>query len=71
MLDMINIKNSFMKGVISTVISKMIKKNGINLDLNLEGLEIKFEEDKAKIHLEIDGEMSKDELMRLVKEKMF
>ena len=71
MLDMINIKNSFMKNVISTIITRMIKKNGINLDLNLEGLEIKFEEDTAKIHLEIDGEMSKEELMRLIKDKMF
>lgn len=71
MLDMINIKNSFMKNIISTIITKMIKKNGINLDLNLEGLWIKFEEDKAQIHLEIDGEMSKEELMRLVKDKMF
>lgn len=71
MLDMINIRNSFMKNVISTIITKMIKKNGINLDLNLEGLEIKFEKDTARIHLEIDGEMSKEELMRLIKEKMF
>ena len=71
MFDMINIKNSFMKGVISTIITKLIKKNGINLDLNLEGLEIKFEDDTARIHLEIDGVMSKDELMKLVKDKLF
>lgn len=71
MLDMINIKNSFMRGIISTIITKVVKKNGIEIDLDLENIEIKFEDDIAKIHLEIDGEMTKEELMRLVKDKLF
>lgn len=71
MLDMINIKNSFMRGIISTIITKLVKKNGIEIDLDLENIEIKFEDDRAKIHLEIDGEMTKEELMRLVKDKLF
>ena len=70
-MDGMTIKNSFIKGIINRVAKGLVKKyTGVEVDPKLNELNIKFEEDKAHVHIELDATMSKKELESLVKKLM-
>lgn len=71
MRDEMRIKTGFMKGIIGYVVKKLLRKNlNIDIDIQLEDLDVEFDGDNANVRITIDGRMTKDELFRLIKEKI-
>lgn len=69
-MDEVNIKSNFIQGIIIKIIKKVIKqKTGLNLELGfIEPIHVIFDGDKAKIHLNIDAELGKEDLQKLLKD---
>ena len=64
MEDIMLIRSSFLRRIISQVINKILKKQ-------LPGTEVQLgevQEQKLKIHLVVDAEMTKPQLMELLKQ---
>lgn len=67
-MDEVKIKLStqFLKDVFSKIISKMIyQKFGCKLDIQLNDLIIKFNEGKARLYLDVETEIGKEEFMKI------
>ena len=63
-----NIGSVFMKKLIAKIIGRVIRKKlGCDVDICLSEVNVAFDGEKAKVHLNADAEMSKDELMKIVK----
>ena len=62
------ISSAFLRKLVSRVVKRTIRKKlGYNIDIDLNGLEITFDDNKAKIRIDAGAEMSKEELTKLVK----
>lgn len=58
----------FMRKLIAKIIGKVMRKKlGYAVDMQLSEISVTFDGDKAHIHLNADAEMSKDELVKLIK----
>lgn len=65
-MDEMHIRSGLLKGFISSVISKLIKKNaGVEPVIKIDQLDI-TNGDQMKVHLEIDAMLTKDELNKLL-----
>lgn len=61
-----SIDSMFLRGIISKVVSGVLKKKiGRKIDLAFNDLEIRVDE-KVKIHLDVDAELTKEEFKELV-----
>ena len=61
------IESKFMTKIVSRIVRKLIKnKFGYDLHLQLNGLRTTILEDKAHVHLDVEMELTKDELNRLL-----
>ena len=72
MMDILKLKLStkFMKGFVAKVISKKIyQKLGCKVDLSFRDIEVDTIDGNVKIHIDVDGTVSKTEFERLI-EKM-
>ena len=62
MEDLMLIRSSFMRRIISSAINKAIAKQKYGITVNLDD-----KEQKVKVHLELDAEMPKADLMDILK----
>ena len=66
----IAINSAFMKRIIKTVISKAIeKKLGYKIDIQINEIKADVTGGVVKLHLDIDGQTTTDELSKLLKSK--
>lgn len=63
--DIMIIKSSFLKGIISKIITREIRKKGYELELSIDDLEASFDGDKVRLQLRTDVSMNKDDFKRL------
>lgn len=69
MEDIMLIRSGFMKGLISKIINKALRKQVPGLEVQLNAAQVNWneKEQKLKLHLELDAEMTKPQLMELLK----
>lgn len=66
----IAINSAFMKRIIKTVLSKVIeKKLGYKIDIQINEIKADASGGVVKLHLDIDGQTTTDELSKLLKSK--
>lgn len=71
MEDIMHIQSAFLRRMIAQVINKAVRKQGYkSADVKLNDIFAGYGEDEKKIHvhLDIDAEMSKADLMALLKQ---
>ena len=67
-MDEMKIRSVFMKKLIAKVIGKVMrKKTECQMDIWFNDISVTFDGDKAHVHLDADAEMSKDELVKLIR----
>ena len=67
-MDEMRISTKLMKGLIAKILKTMIKKKvGYDVDICLHDLVITNDGNKACIHLNIDAELTKEELAKILK----
>lgn len=67
MIDEMKIGTSFMKGLVSKLINRAVKRKlGCNVAVKLNDFNIKVAEEKAHVHLSVDCDMSQAELTKLL-----
>ena len=69
MEDIMLIRSSFLRCIISQVINKMLKKQLPGTEVQLGEVQANWseKEQKLKVHLELDGEVTKAQLLELLK----
>ena len=68
MFDIMQIKTSFMRGMLSKLISLAIKtKFGYKIKVDLEDIDIKIDEENAHIHVNGSVDMKVDDLKKFTK----
>lgn len=69
MEDIMLIRSSFLRRIISQVINKMLKKQLPGTEVQLGEVQANWseKEQKLKVHLELDGEVTKTQLLELLK----
>ena len=68
-MDELKLKLStrFMRGMVAKLVAKTIsKKLGYDIDILLNEIEIKTEDGKVKLHLNIDAQMDNEEFKKVV-----
>ena len=66
----IAINSAFMKRIVKTVLSKAIeKKLGYKIDIQINEIKADVTGGLVKLHLDMDGQMTTDELRKLLKSK--
>lgn len=67
--DLMFIRSSFMRRMISSVINKMIAKQKYGITVNVDDIQAKWsdKEQKVRVHLEIDAEIPKADLIDILK----
>ena len=63
--DIMIIKSGFLKGIISKILTREIRKKGYELELSIDDLEASFDGDKVRLQLRTDISMNKDDFKRL------
>ena len=54
--------------MISKILKVMLKKkSGYNVDIQINDVNVTINEGKTHVHLDVDAELDKDELMKLIK----
>ncbi len=67
-MDEVKIVSKFTRSVISKLIKAMLhKKLGYNVDIQLNGVNVTIMDGKTHVHLDIDAELDKDELVKILK----
>lgn len=67
-MDEMRIVSKFTRGVISKAIKLVIhKKTGYNVDIQLNEAIITVNDGKTHLHLDVDTELGKDELINILK----
>ena len=62
------IESKWMTGLASRFIKKILRdKLGCNMDIQLNGFRTTVLDDKTHVHLDVDLELTKDELNKLMK----
>ncbi len=69
-MDEVNIRSGFLQGIIVKIIKKVVKqKTGCNPELRFnDPIQVIFDGDKVKIHLNLDAELGKDDLQKILKD---
>ena len=69
-MDEVNIRSGFLQGIIVKIIKKVVKqKTGYNPELRFnDPIQVIFDGDKVKIHLNLDAELGKDDLQKILKD---
>ena len=67
-MDEMRIVSKFTRGIISKAIKMVIrKKTGYNIDIQLNEAITTVNDGKTHLHLDVDAELDKDELMSILK----
>ena len=68
MNDEMKLVSKFLTGMVSKIIGKLIKKKvGYDINVNINELKAVNIEGKTRVHLDIDAEISKEELTKILK----
>ena len=69
MEDIMIIRSGFLRNLISKVINKVLKKQAPGVEIQLKDIQVSWsdKDQKMKLHLEADGEVTKAQLMELLK----
>lgn len=63
-----NIVSKFTTGIVSSIVSRTIRKKlGYEVDLQLNEVRTTIADGKTHIHLDLDAELSKEELAKILK----
>lgn len=64
----LKLSTKFMKGIIANLISKALKKKlGYNIDILLNEIDVKAENGKMRIHIDVDAELENSEFVGILK----
>lgn len=67
-MDEMKIISKFTRNMISKILKVMLKKkSGYNVDIQINDVNVTINEGKTHVHLDVDAELDKDELMKLIK----
>ena len=62
------IESKFITGIVSKIVKKVVRdKLGYHIDIQLNGLRTTVIDDKTHVHLDVDLELTKEELNKLLK----
>lgn len=62
------IESKFMTGIVSKIAKKVVRnKLGCDMDIQLNGLRTTIIDEKTHVHLDLDIELTKEELNKLLK----
>lgn len=62
------IVSKFTRGIISKALKRVVyKKTGYNVDIQLNEITTTINDGKTHLHLDVDAELEKDELIRILK----
>lgn len=62
------IESKFITGIVSKIAKKVVRdKLGYHIDIQLNGLHTTVIDDKTHVHLDVDLELTKEELNKLLK----
>lgn len=68
-MDEMKIKSKFMRGVIAKLVGRMVKRKvGYEVDIQLNEFAVTITDGVGHVHVNVDAELNKDELMRLLGE---
>lgn len=67
-MDEMKIVSKFTRGIVSKILKTVIhKKTGYDVDIQLNEVITTISDGKTHLHLDVDAELSKDELMKILK----
>lgn len=67
-MDEMKIESKFMTGIVSKIAKKVVRnKLGCDMDIQLNGLRTTIIDEKTHVHLDLDIELTKEELNKLLK----
>lgn len=67
-MDELSIVSGFTKGIVSKLLRMVIRKKlDCDVELQLHDLRIAIQDGKARLHVDLDAELEKEELMKLLK----
>lgn len=67
-MDEMKIVSKFTRNMISKILKVMLKKkSGYNVDIQINDVNVTINEGKTHVHLDVDAELDKDEVMKLIK----
>ena len=69
-MDELKLKLStrIMRGIVSKLITKLIsKKIGYNINIQFREIEVNTEEDRIRVHADLDADMSNEDFVNLLK----
>ena len=62
------IVSKFTRGIISKALNMVVhKKTGYNVDIQLNEITTTINDGKTHLHLDVDAELEKDELIKIIK----
>lgn len=65
-MDELNIKTKFMRNMLSKILETVLrKKTGYKVKIQLNAIQVSITEEKARIHVDVDGEMNVDEFKKI------
>lgn len=66
-MDEVRIVSKFIRSVISKLLKMTLhKKLGYNIDIQLNEVNVTVTDGKTHVHLDVDAELDKDELMKIL-----
>lgn len=67
-MDELKIVSQFTKSIISKIIRSFItKKIGGDIGISIQDINVSIDDDKAKIHIDVNAEIDKNELKKIIK----
>ena len=67
-MDEMNIQSKFMTGLVSRIVKKVLRaKLGCEVDIQLNEFRTTVIDDKTHVHLDLDADLTKEELNKLLK----
>lgn len=67
-MDEMKIVSKFTRGIISKILKTVIhKKTGYDVDIQLNEVTTTISDGKTHLHLDVDAEINKNELMKILK----
>lgn len=67
-MDEMKIVSKFTRGIVSKILKTVIhKKTGYDVDIQLNEITTTISDGKTHLHLDVDAELNKEELMKILK----
>lgn len=67
-MDGLTFSSDFTKGILSKIVSTLLKKkSGYKVTVHFNNVRVNIDNGQAKAHIDVDCEMEKEELIRILK----